>query len=118
MFYLLSIFYLIVDEKINNQRFLIAERSSIACVSFYLSVKAVADLIPDISLSLFVSTPLKAGISLNYPSSICQGQTPAELNSNYDISDLIFGVSVNFIGKKLALSFNTGFSLMSTSGCR
>ena len=105
-------------KKINNQRFLIAERSSLACVSFYLSVKAVADLIPDISLSIFVSTPLKAGISLNYPSSICQGQTPAELNSKYGISDLIFGVSVNFIGKKLALSFNTGFSLMSTSGCR
>ena len=64
----------------------------------------------DVSLSLFVRAPLKTGISMTYPSSQCGGKTPAELESFYAISDLRFGVSVGFIGKRLELSYSTGFS--------
>ncbi len=78
---------------------------------FGLSVVAVADIV-DLSLSLFVSAPLKAGISVIYPSSQCQGKAPAELESSYGISDLVFGLSVGFLEKQLKLSFNTGFSLI------
>ena len=74
------------------------------------SVVAVADKL-DLSLSLYMSVPLKAGISMTYPSSQCRGKTPAEIEGSYGISDLIFGVSVGFLKKQLRLSLNTGFSL-------
>ena len=66
----------------------------------------------DLSLSLFVSAPLKAGISMNYPSSQCHGKTPAELEGFYGISDIVFGVLVGFLEKRLELSLSTGFSRM------
>lgn len=75
------------------------------------SVVAAADIV-DLSLSLYASVPLKAGISMIYPSSQCRGKTPAEIEGFYGISDLIFGVSVGFLEKKLGLSLSTGFSLM------
>ena len=77
---------------------------------FCFSVVAVADSL-DLSLSLYASMPLKAGISMTYPSSQCQGKTPAEIEGSYGISDLIFGFSVGFLKKQLGLSLNTGFSL-------
>jgi len=73
-------------------------------------VVAAADIV-DLSLSLFASVPLQAGISMAYPSSQCKGKTPAEIEGSYGISDLIFGFSVGFLEKQLRLSFNTGFSL-------
>ena len=73
------------------------------------SVVAVADIV-DLSLSLYASVPLKAGISMTYPSSECRGKTPAEIEGSYGISDLIFGVSVGFLEKQLRLSLSTGFS--------
>jgi len=73
-------------------------------------VVAAADIL-DLSLSLFASVPLQAGISMAYPSSQCKGKTPAEIEGSYGISDLIFGFSVGFLEKQLRLSFNTGFSL-------
>ena len=80
------------------------------CFCSVFSVVAVADLV-DLSLSLFASVPLKAGISMTYPSSHCRGKTPAEIEGSYGISDLILGVSVGFLKKQLRLSLNTGFSL-------
>ena len=76
-----------------------------------LSAVAAADLV-DLSLSLYVSAPLKAGIKMIYPSSQCEGKAPAELEGSYGISDLIFGLSVGFLEKHLEMSFNTGFSLI------
>ena len=73
------------------------------------SVVAAADIV-DLSLSLYASVPLKAGISMTYPSSECRGKTPAEIEGSYGISDLIFGVSVGFLEKQLRLSLSTGFS--------
>ena len=66
----------------------------------------------DLSLSLYASVPLKAGISMTYPSSQCRGKTPAEIEGSYGISDLRFGVSVGFLEKQLGFSLSTGFSLM------
>jgi len=83
-------------------------------ILFCFSVVAVADVV-DLSLSLYTSVPLKAGISMHFPSSRCQGETPAEIESSYGISGLIFGVSVGFLEKQLRLSLNTGFSLMKFS---
>ena len=80
-------------------------------VLFCFAVVAAADIV-DLSLSLYASVPLKAGISMTYPSSQCRGKTPAEIEGSYGISDLIFGVSVGFLEKQLGLSINTGFSLM------
>lgn len=79
-------------------------------VLFRSLVVAAADIV-DLSLSLFASVPLQAGISMAYPSSQCKGKTPAEIEGSYGISDLIFGVSVGFLEKQLRLSFNTGFSV-------
>ena len=78
---------------------------------FFVLVVAAADIV-DLSLSLFASVPLKAGISMTYPSHQCRGKTPAEIEGFYGISDLIFGVRVGFLDKQLRLSFNTGFSLI------
>ena len=78
---------------------------------FCFSVVKAAERL-DLSLSLYASLPLKAGISMAYPSSQCQGKTPAEIKGSYGISDLIFGISVGFLGKTLGLSHKTGFSLM------
>lgn len=78
---------------------------------FFVLVVAAADIV-DLSLSLYASLPLKAEISMTYPSSECQGKTPAEIIGSYGVSDLIFGVSVGFLEKNLRLSLNTGFSLM------
>ena len=81
---------------------------------FCFSVVAVADVV-DLSLSLYTSVPLKAGISMQYPSSRCHGETPAEIEGSYGISDLIFGVSVGFLEKQLRLSLSTGYSLMKST---
>jgi len=79
-------------------------------IIFYIVAVAAADIV-DLSLSLFASVPLQAGISVTYPSSQCRGKTPAKIEGSYGISDLTFGVSVGFLEKQLQLSFNTGFSL-------
>ena len=79
--------------------------------SFCFSVAKVADALK-LSLSLYATLPLKAGISMTYPSSQCRGGTPAELKGSYGISDLTFGFSAGLLGKKLQKSLSTGFSLM------
>ena len=47
---------------------------------FCFSVVAAADIV-DLSLSLYASVPLKAGISMNYPSSQCRGKHQLKLNA-------------------------------------
>ena len=69
----------------------------------------------DVSVSIYASAPLSAGITMIYPSSQCKGRAPAELEGFYGLSDLTFGVSVSFVGKRLGLSLNTGFSRMKWS---
>jgi len=78
-------------------------------------VDKVLDVV-DVSVSIYARAPLRAGISMTYPSRQCERtRTPAELESYYGLSDIIFGVSVSFIGKSLGISFSTGFSRMERS---
>ena len=69
----------------------------------------------DLSVSIYASAPLKAGMKMIYPSSQCSGKTPGEVQGCYGLSDLIFGVSVSFVGKSLDFPFSTGFSLLNSS---
>ncbi|XP_022801512.1 uncharacterized protein LOC111339184 [Stylophora pistillata] len=64
----------------------------------------------DLSLALFVSVPLKAGLSVRLPTSQCTGKKPAELENFYEISGVNLGVSIGFLEKHLTLELPLGYS--------
>ena len=74
-------------------------------------MKKIVEVV-DLSVSVYASALLKAGVSAAYPSSQCQQRAPVQLQGYYGIADLIFGVTVSFVGKSLQLSHGTGFSRM------
>jgi len=80
-------------------------------VVVYLSVTKALKFV-DVSFSIYAKVPLRAGIAVVHPTSQCQGRTPAAFRGYYGVSDLIFGVSVSFIGKQMGLKFKAGFCLL------
>lgn len=81
---------------------------------FCVSVGKVTNFV-DLSLSIYVTAPIKVEISVIHPSSDCSGKTPAKLSVYYGLYDLICGVSVNFVAKHFDMSFSTGYSRMKSS---
>ena len=79
-----------------------------------LTVGKIVDLV-DLSVSIYARAPLRAGMEFTYPSSQCRGKTPGEVQSYYGLYDLIFGVSVSFVGKSLDFSVSTGFSRLKSA---
>lgn len=68
--------------------------------------------IVDLSVRIFASAPLQGGISITYPSSQCQGRTPAQIQGLFGIPGVDFGVSVSFVGREFVLTKRLGFSLV------
>ena len=77
----------------------------------FLSVEAVFEYV-DLSMVVFVSVPLEAGVSIHLPATQCSGNKPADLESFYGISGVNLGVSVGFLEKHLTLELPLGYSQM------
>ena len=75
----------------------------------FISVEAGFEYV-DLSVAVFVSVPLEAGLDIRLPSSQCNGNKPAELKSFYGISGVNLGVSVGFLKKYLTLEHPLGYS--------
>ncbi|XP_022809251.1 uncharacterized protein LOC111346215 [Stylophora pistillata] len=74
-------------------------------------VEAVFEYV-DLSMAVFVSVPLEAGLSIRLPATQCTGNKPADLESFYGISGINLGVSVGFLEKHLTLELPLGYSQM------
>ena len=62
------------------------------------------------SLSIYISPPLQAGVSLSYPSSSCPGSNPAELGGSYGVAGVNVGTTIVLAGKDFFLPFSLGYS--------
>ena len=74
----------------------------------FVSVEAGFEYV-DLSMAVFVSVPLEAGLAIRLPTSQCNGTKPAELESFYGISGVNLGVSVGFLKKHLTLELPLGY---------
>ncbi|XP_022804999.1 uncharacterized protein LOC111342215 isoform X2 [Stylophora pistillata] len=72
-------------------------------------VEAVFERV-DLSMAVYVSVPLEAGLSIRLPATQCSGNKPAEFESFYGISGVNVGVSVGFLEKHLTLEVPLGYS--------
>ena len=62
------------------------------------------------SLSIYISPPLQASVSLSYPSSSCPGSNPAELGGSYGVAGVNVGTTIVLAGKDFVLPFSLGYS--------
>ena len=62
------------------------------------------------SLSIYISPPLQASVSLSYPSSSCPGSTPAELAGSYGLAGVNVGTIIVLVGKDFVLPFSLEYS--------
>ena len=62
------------------------------------------------SLSIYISPPLQARVSLSYPSSSCPGSNPAELGGSYGVAGVNVGTTIVLAGKDFVLPFSLGYS--------
>ena len=86
--------------------------TNISVSLFFFSAVGKIGKYVDFSLSIYVSTPLEASVSLSYPSSSCSGSKPAKLAGSYGLADVNVGTTIVLVGKDFVLPVSLGYSKM------
>ena len=89
-----------------------ATNSPVSFFSFFFFFSAVGKIgkYVQFSLSIYISPPLQARVSLSYPSSSCPGSNPAELGGSYGVAGVNVGTTIVLAGKDFVLPFSLGYS--------
>lgn len=86
--------------------------TSISVSFFFFSAVGKTGKYVGFSLSIYVSAPLQASVSLSYPSNSCPGSKPAELAGSYGLAGVNVGTTIVLVGKDFDLPFSLGYSKM------
>ena len=84
---------------------------SVSLFFFFSAVGKIGKYV-EFSLSIYVSAPLQASVSLSYPSNSCPGSNPAELAGSYGLAGVNVGTTIVLVGKDFDLPFSLGYSKM------